>query len=147
MAKKLDKATNKGTKYYVFSFLLSLPLIAFVLSVFALQFNDTIHHQTLVVQPEFTNGILSAYGILIGFWAAIIGLSPKEHKVLWKNVDVIKTIFFISLGFLVLSVFIFAFQAIGIAPPILGLFSSTTGFYLTCLFLGITLNEIIFRKK
>jgi len=132
---------------FLISILLSLPLIAFILPFVTILHNDIINHQTLTIQPEFINGILSAYGIIIGFWAAIIGLSYREHKMVLYARDFVQLIFFISLSLLMLCVFLFALEGIGAVPSYLVLFLSVIGVYLTCLFLGMTLHYIVFNAK
>jgi hypothetical protein len=138
---------RRERKNLIYSILLVLPLIAFSLTFTLVQITHVEKLESLTIQPEFTNGILSAYGIIIGFWAAIIGLSHSENKLLWKNMDVVKSVFFISLGMLVFCVFLFSFQAIGVLPSYVGLFFSVFCFYLTCVFLGITLNEAILKNR
>jgi hypothetical protein len=138
---------RRERKNLIYSILLVLPLLAFGFTFSYVQFTHIIRLESFTIQPEFTNGILSSYGIIIGFWAAIIGLSHSEHKLLWKNMDVVKLVFFVSLGMLVFCVFLFGFQAIGVLPSYVELFFSVCCFYLTCVFLGITLNEAILKNR
>lgn len=139
-------------KNLILLFLLSLPL-AFTLGLIYGFFNGFLNgYQTLlpienfVVPPEYINGIISANGIIIGFWAAIIGLSHKEHKLLWRDLNVVQLLFFVSLGCLILSVFLFAFQALKAVPSFYTLASCVFGFYVTCVCLGITLHFFVFRR-
>ncbi len=134
-------------KSFLAPFLLALPLIAFVLFFTSGLHDALIKDATFTIQPEFTNDILSAYGIIIGFWAAIVGLSYKEHRMLLYARDFVQFIFFVSLSLLMLCVFLFALQAINVVPSYVALLVSVTGFYLTCIFLGLTLNTIVFNTK
>jgi hypothetical protein len=135
------------TKTLIYSILLMLPFVAFGGTFAYVQVNHTLNHDTFVVQTEFTNGILSAYGIVIGFWAVIIGLSHNENQLLWKNIDVIKPVFFTSLGMFVFCIFVFGLEALDVLPSYYGLFFSVLGFYITCIFLGITLDRAILRNR
>jgi hypothetical protein len=101
---------------------------------------------SFVVPPEYVSGIISANGIIIGFWAAIIGLSYREHPLVLKKIDVIEFTFFLSLSLLIFTVALFAFQALGLIASFSVLTISVITFYLTCFCLGITLHYSIFKR-
>ncbi len=100
-----------------------------------------------IIPTDYFTGILSAYGIILGFLAVIIGLSPKGNEMLTMAMPSIKFEFNLSIGFLVLSVLLYCFQALGVIPSIVTLFVCVLGFYLTCVFLSSTLNDVVFRNS
>lgn len=139
---------DSKTKNYFYAVLLTIPIAIFWFSFLyrgiTLKAQNSLNSFTIPL--EFVNGILSANGIIIGFWAAIIGLSKREHELVWRAVDVIEVLFFISLGFLSFSVFLWSFQALDILPSFFVFPWSVTSFYITCVFLGMTLHFTVFEK-
>lgn len=98
------------------------------------------------VSSEFTNGVLGANGILLGFWTVIIGISKKDNPQLWKNKGQIMIGLFVSLFILMFSVFSMYLNALEIIQPLGVLTASVLGFYFTVIFLGITLYYGVFRE-
>lgn len=130
--------------------LIALPLAVFVGVIQTLTITKQINFLTYNIPMEVTIGVLSSYGIILGFWSAIIGLSKKEHKLLWmvqKKINMIEVFFIISLSFLVTSVFLLSFQALALMPSMLSLLVTVIGFYFTCLLLGLTVHIALAEEK
>jgi len=141
---------DKSVRMFIWVIILGVPLF-FILGFLNAFFSGFFNGYTRVlpisnfsVSPDYINGILSANGIIIGFWAVIISLSDKNKKFILKGANLVELAFFVSLGSLILSVFLFAFQAFGAMSSFYTLVSVMYSFYLTCVLLGITLHFIVF---
>lgn len=97
------------------------------------------------VSEETITGILAADGLLFGFWAALIGITPKERKARWKHLGAIKRGVFLSLAVLIASVYLIYGNALGFLPSSFVLFVTVYSFYFTSVFLGITLYYGMFE--
>jgi hypothetical protein len=141
---------NKIARMFIWLIILGVPvffilgLLSGFLSGFFNGYTSVLPISNFSVSPEYFNGILSANGIIIGFWAVIISLSNKNKKFIWKGVNLVELTFFVSLGSLIFSVFLFAFQAFGATPSFYAIASVMYSFYLTCVLLGITLHFMVF---
>jgi hypothetical protein len=109
------------------------------------------------INMEYTNGILTATGILFGIWAVVLGTNPKpiinkrdttKKSIFKNNVKELKDVkepFFASLLFLVMDVICLALTAVNVFSPHVTLLIVTTSFIYTALFLAMTLNYYIFE--
>jgi hypothetical protein len=119
---------------HILAFGLTLPMALLVFMV-------GLTKSSFEVNPEYMDGILAANGVIFGFWAAIIGLNIYAIKQYKKTLE---TFFFTTLSLLVFCVFLLSGTALGFLPSVWTLYFSVL-FYLTCVFLGLTLYYIVFK--
>lgn len=126
-------------KTFIKAFLMSVPIdVLIIVSLSA-------EHKNSIIPTDVITGIISAYGIIIGFWSAILGLSKSEHIAVWRISKFSELTFFLSLGFLACSVVFLTFHALDIFPSVLVLDFAMVGFYITCISLGLMIHEA-FKK-
>ena len=104
------------------------------------------------VNVEYTNGILTATGILFGIWTIVLGRKPtiiKDQRDATKKFQIenyVKEEFFFSLFFLVMDVTFLAFTAVNAFSPLVTLLMVTSSFVYTALFLSLSLYYIVFKE-
>jgi hypothetical protein len=96
------------------------------------------------VSSEFSIGLLSANGILLGFWGVIVGMSHYGNKKLWSHKHSMKTGLFGSLALLCGFVFVLFLNALHLVSSVVTLCAGMFSFYWTLIFLGTTLYYGVF---
>jgi len=96
--------------------LVSISLIVFGLYGIPIDFK---------VEPEYLVGILTASGILFGFWVLVVQIKPNEPKEL---TTAMRLGFFWSFGILTVSVILTHFTALNRMPSVFTLWFCTMSF-------------------
>jgi len=99
------------------------------------------------IQAEYVVGILTASSILFGFWAVLIEKKPGERVEKWLYETVLSKTFFFCFVFLVISVLLTFFTALGKLSSAVALMVCTLSFCENALFVAFHLYHTRFRKS
>jgi hypothetical protein len=101
----------------------------------------------LEVNVEYINGILTASGIIFGFWTIMLGKEPKNFVEKWLYKNVILRAFWFVFGFFLFSIICVYFSALNKMPSSIALLFVTLSLLYNALFLILLLHSSIRRTS
>ena len=99
------------------------------------------------VEAEYLTGMLTASAIIFGFWAILIQRKPEDRTAKWLYEEVLSTQFFLSLGFLVLSVIVIYLAALNKIYSVVALFFAMFSFLMSVVKVSLALYSFKFRER
>ena len=99
------------------------------------------------VEAEYLTGMLTASAIVFGFWTILIHPKPEERTAKWLYEEVLSTLFFLSLGVLVVSVILIYLAALNKLYSAVALFFAIFSFLMNVVNVSLALHSFKFREQ
>jgi len=137
-------------KYFIPILLISISSLVLAVGLYDSPISPIRRGNDLHIDPEYLNGVLTASGVLFGFWAILMEKRLRKPEPPKDTIDVLKlevfsrgmTCFFVALVFLIASIVYVCLTALNLFSSEITLIFEVVSFAINASFLALTVYDL-----